>query len=314
MHAIRFGVHLSLGKTPGESLKQARDRGADSIQVFASSPGAWKPPVHDTPRYREIRDAGTRLDISPVVIHAIYLINLASEDPVLRSRSRASLVATLNAARELGASTVTTHIGSHSGRGFDEVASVVAEGILEVLERTPNAPDLALENSAGTGNIIGSTFQELRKLLDLCGRPERLKVTLDTAHLCGAGWDFTEPTAAMELSLAVEQEIGRDRLALLHANDSRMPPGSKRDRHEVVGEGFIGDDGFRHLLSQPSLRRAPWILETPDLGDKEPDQQYRSLRRIIELDREIRRLASVASSPCDADYDADAAQTPSDST
>jgi deoxyribonuclease-4 len=273
MTTVRFGCHLSLGRRPRLSIQEAHAHGAEAIQVFASSPGAWKAPVVDRPHIEQSRQARIEFGVDPLVIHAIYLINLASENPEFLARSRASLIATLQAGVQWGALALITHIGSHSGRGFDAVSGQIAEGLVEVLEGAPTGVLLLLENSAGAGGIVGSTLDELARLLDLAGRPPRLGVTLDTAHLCGAGWDFREEDTAERLVAEIDRTVGLDRLAVIHANDSKVAPGTHRDRHAVVGEGHIGLEGFEHLLAQEELRAVPWILETPDLDSSLPPEE-----------------------------------------
>lgn len=281
MPELKLGAHLSLGRSPRLALRDARDHGVGSAQIFTSSPAAWKPPVMTPDGAGEMRDARETLGIEPLFIHAIYLINLASEDPTLVARSRSSLSATLQAGALLGARGVITHIGSHGGRGFDAVAEQVAEALKGVLADIPTGISLILENSAGSGGIIGSSLEELAALLDLANNPDHLEVALDTAHLCAAGWDFREPGTAHRLVSEVEAEIGLHRLAALHANDSRAACGRRVDRHANVGEGHIGIEGFRSLLAEPALRRVPWLLETPDLGS--PDDPFRSVATLREL-------------------------------
>jgi deoxyribonuclease IV len=284
MSRPRIGCHLSLGRRPRLSIQEASAAGTECLQIFASSPSAWKPPEPRPEFEAEIREALAEFDQHPLVIHAIYLINLASENPVFHRNSIASLVATLEAGRRMGASAVITHIGSHGGRGFDAVAGRVAASLVSVLDATPDGIDLALENSAGAGGILGSTLEELQALLSEAGRPKRLKITLDTAHLTGAGWDFREPGSAAQLVTEIEESVGLDRLAVLHANDSKVPPGSRRDRHATIGEGMIGEEGFAELLAQPKLVAVPWILETPDLDSSLPPAEYlRSLRTLRAL-------------------------------
>lgn len=281
----RIGCHLSLGREPEAILRVAAEHGVECIQVFASSPGAWKPPLLDPGRSARIVAACAAGGIAPLFVHAIYLINLASEDAVLVRRSRISLVATLEAAARLGATGVITHIGSHGGRGFEAVAAQVAHELLQVLEHATSGLDLILENSAGAGALIGSTLDELAGLLHRAERHPRLKVALDTAHLCGAGWDFSQPEAAARLAERVHATTGFDRLVVLHANDSQAPPGSRRDRHAAIGRGHIGARGFRYLLHEAPFRQVPWICETPDLGADEPDEQFGSVTRLHRLAR-----------------------------
>lgn len=286
----RLGVHLSLGNSAEIALGDARAHGVQCVQVFASSPGAWKPPVLPPARLAEIAQARERAEISPLFIHAIYLINLASNDRSLVSRSRESLIATLRAGELLGASGIVTHIGSHGGRGFDNVADATGEALAEILAATPGSPDLILENSAGAGGIIGSRLDELAALFQRAGTTRRLKLALDTAHLCGAGWDFAgDADSPARLLDEVDRLIGLDRLVLIHANDSKMPPGSRRDRHANIGEGFIGLDGFASLLTVDFLREIPWVLETPDLGEPaESGNRFGSLATLRRLLTEAR--------------------------
>jgi deoxyribonuclease IV len=272
MAHLNIGGHLSLNGKPRVTVEWAAENGFQSMQIFASSPGAWKPPIVDEERDADFVRARAERGVDPLVIHSIYLINLASVNTTLLKRSRASLVATLRAAESLKAGAVVTHLGSHAGRGFAAVADQIAEALGVVLETVPGEVRLALENSAGAGSLIGAQLWELGDLIKRAGAHPRLNVALDTAHLCGAGWDFQLPGAAAELVSQIDTLIGLDRLALVHANDSQTAPGSRRDRHANIGEGAIGLEGFRQLLAQTALRRVPWILETPDLEQRVDDR------------------------------------------
>ncbi|HEY8766303.1 MAG TPA: deoxyribonuclease IV [Dehalococcoidia bacterium] len=284
MPDLTVGCHLSLGRQPRLSIQEAYDYGARCFQIFASSPAAWKLPRIREDSAAELRSVCAELGTYPVVIHSIYLINLASDNVHFVDNSRGSLIGTLRAAPQLDASAVITHIGSHGGRTFAAVASDVAEQLLKIVDDTPSDVTLALENSAGSGGIIGSTLEELSTLLDLAKRHPRLKVVLDTAHLCAGGWDFTVEGEASRLVEEIENSLGLDRLLLIHANDSKLPPGSRRDRHAPIGEGYIALEGFRSLLAQPDLASVPWILETPDLESTlETGQRFRSLSALHRL-------------------------------
>jgi deoxyribonuclease-4 len=281
--APRIGCHLSLGTKPDASLADAASHGAECVQIFASSPAAWKAPVHDATREALVVRALEANDLHPLFIHAIYLINLASTDRILVRRSRNSLIATLHAAQRLHATGVIAHVGSHMGRGFEEVAARVGAAILHVLDLAPEGVDLVLENSAGAGGLIGSTLEELAEILDHAQRHPALKIALDTAHLCGAGWDFTQNETSPLLVERVRGTVGLDRLVAIHANDSKVPPGSRRDRHSSIGDGYIGTEGFRHLLAQAALREVPWICETPDLGSTDEAERFASVELLREL-------------------------------
>lgn len=245
-----------------------------------------------------LADARNRHNVDPLFIHAIYLINLASGNEELRSRSCRSLIATLKAGSVLGARGVVTHIGSHAGQGFEVVADRVARGLRYVLEESPADVQLLLENSAGSGGIIGSSLHELADLIDRAGGHPRLGVTLDTAHLCGAGWDLKEDGEPARLTEEVRATFGLDRLDLLHANDSKVPVGSRRDRHAVIGDGHIGLDGFRGILMQSELTNIPWILETPDLDTAlPPENRFVSLATVRRLAAEVPGFAAGSPLP-----------------
>ncbi|HZS93873.1 MAG TPA: deoxyribonuclease IV [Chloroflexota bacterium] len=272
MAELNVGAHVSLHGNPASAVEETRNQGFRSMQIFASSPGAWRPPIVDPPVFAAFVEARRGLGVDPLFIHAIYLINLASADESLYHRSISSLIRTLEAGRMMEARGVITHIGSHAGNGFETVADRIAGGLTEILNRAPGGIDLILENSAGAGGLVGASLDELATLIKLTGRPDRLKIALDTAHLTGAGWDFRAEGGADRLVDEIEAKVGLDRLAVIHANDSAQPVGSRKDRHANIGEGHVGEEGFRNLVAQPALRAVPWILETPGLEERERDQ------------------------------------------
>ncbi len=288
MARLNLGGHLSLGRNPAATVTQAAADGFGSMQIFASSPGAWKPPVVDRPNAASFREAREAHNLTPLYIHAIYLINLGSDNPELVRRSISSLKRTLAAGSAMGASGVITHIGSHGKRGFESVSGQIGEALQEVLAEIPPDIDLLLENSAGAGAIIGSTLEEIGMLISLAGEHPQLNVALDTAHLTGSGWDFTDPHTPTRLVTEAGATFGLHRLRVIHANDSAVPVGSHRDRHANIGEGHIGDAGFRNLLGQPELTSIPWVMETPDLGNRVEGEPTGSLRRLRDLEAEIK--------------------------
>jgi deoxyribonuclease-4 len=287
MARMNLGGHLSLGRNPAATVRQAAADGFESMQIFASSPGAWKPPIVDRPYAASFKTARDETGLHPLYIHAIYLINLGSDNPELVRRSIGSLKRTLAAGAAMGAAGVITHIGSHGKRGFQTVAGQIGESLAEVLEEIPPETELLLENSAGAGAIVGSTLEEIGILIGAAGNHPQLNVALDTAHLTGSGWDFKDPSESTRLVEEADAAFGLDRLRVIHANDSAVPVGSRRDRHANIGEGHIGDEGFRHLLGRPELRTLPWIMETPDLSDRVEGEPTGSLLRLRRLSGEV---------------------------
>jgi deoxyribonuclease-4 len=257
------------------AAERARVLGAHALQVFVDDPRAWAPratPHPDTERFRELlAERGTRL-----LVHASYLVNLASPDAEVHVRSIERMTHELAAASRLGADAVTAHVGSHRGAGVTAGISRVAEAIARIVEAAGRAaqaetgpPRLVLEVSAGQGDALGVTVEEMGEIVDAASRRgvprDRLGICLDTAHLWGAGYALDDPAAIDALLSAIDATVGPGSLALVHLNDSRVARGARQDRHEHIGAGRIGERGLGHLVRHPRLGRLPVILETPDL-------------------------------------------------
>lgn len=271
----RLGSHVTIREGLLAAAERARVLHADAFQVFADDPRAWTPragPQPDTDRFRALlAQRGTLL-----MVHASYLVNLASPDAAVHARSIERMTHELVTATRLGAHAVVVHVGSHRGAGVDVGTERVADAIARLLDGAArearddlDRPRLALEVSAGQGDALGATVVGMGAILDACGRRgvdrDRLGVCLDTAHLWGAGHAMDDPTAIDALLAAAETTFGPRAIALVHLNDSRVARGSRQDRHEHIGEGRIGDVGLGHLVRHPRLARVPMILETPGL-------------------------------------------------
>jgi deoxyribonuclease-4 len=213
-------------------------------------------------------------------LHAIYLLNLATHEESIRDASVASLVWNMTAAAELGARAVVFHVGSHRGQGFEASLPGIVGALETVLSRIPDRPSLLLESSAGAGDCVGGSFEQLGRIVDALGRPERIGICLDTAHAFAAGYDLRTAGAVGELVDTIERAAGFELLRLVHVNDSQSELGSRRDRHANIGTGHIGLEGFANLLAVPQLRRLPLILETPNLHRR--IDEMRSLRDAAE--------------------------------
>ncbi|MFN8622020.1 MAG: deoxyribonuclease IV [Chloroflexota bacterium] len=267
-----IGPHVALGAGLPRAMERIRLVGASAVQVFADNPTAWRrkpepPPDIDAFR-RGLDDAG----VGPLAIHAPYLVNLASPDPVVLERSMEVMHAELTMGARYGARFVNVHIGSHKGeglaRGLDRAGETVAR-ILDAVPPGPDVPLLVLEDSAGQGDSVGVTMAELGTILRAAAAhgadPSRVGVCLDTAHLWGAGYAIDSAAGVDALVAELAAEVGLERLAMVHLNDSRAGRGSRADRHEHVGGGSIGAAGMAALLSHPALARVPAYLETPGM-------------------------------------------------
>jgi len=259
---VLFGAHCSGGVK--KALERAAEIGADAVQLFVQSPRAWRFPEHDPAdleRFRE-RRANLGLGAGGVVVHALYLVNLASPDDALYEKSAATMRSTVDAACAIGADAVVFHVGSHLGSGFEAGLERVMPALSSVLERCSDETWLCLENSAGAGGTIGRSLEELAVLVDRLDRHPRLGICLDSCHLWVSGYDVTDPAALDAIVAEVDEGIGLDRLRVLHVNDAAAPLGSNRDRHANLGEGEIGD-GHAVFLAHPAFQGLPAILEVP---------------------------------------------------
>ena len=224
--------------------------------------------------------------IEPVFLHGPYLINLATESAEQLKKSTDALSGDLQLASAIGAKGVIFHLGSHKGAGYEARVDQVIDQCRQVLKATPDDAWLILENSAGMGGAIGSKFAELGRITRDSGS-DRVKVCLDTQHSFAAGYDFKTREGLDAAMAEFDGEIGLDRLVAVHANDSKIELGGGRDRHENIGEGYIGRDGFTNLLSHPAFADVPFLLEVPGFDDSGPDKAN------LDILKELRAAANV---------------------
>ena len=278
----RLGAHLPIADGMVKAADRAAEIGATALQVFSDNPTAWQRRAEPSPEIAAFREALDAREIAPLVVHASYLINLAGADDLLRDRSIELLASDLQAASRLGARIVNVHAGSHGGSGVDAGIARLVDGIARAFDAAEAndgaaaamsgpAPIVAVESSSGGGWGIGVNVAEwsaIAKAAD--GVPairSRVAFCLDTAHLWGAGINVSRPVAIDELLTAFDGEVGLDRLALVHLNDTTAELGSRMDRHEHLGAGEIGADGLGHLVRHPRLGAVPFILETPGMEE-----------------------------------------------
>ena len=264
-----FGAHCS-GGVKG-SLDHATRIGAEAVQLFAQSPRMWRFPVHteeDLARFRERREEA---GIAAVLIHSLYLCNLAAPDPAIYSKSVQTMRSTMEAACALGADGVVFHVGSHLGSGFEAGLAKAVPALRQIVERCSEETWLLIENSAGAGGTIGRSVEELAALVDALEAHPRLGICLDTCHLYVSGVDVSD-RAVLDATLAqLDSSVGLERLRALHVNDAATPLGSNRDRHANVLEGELGEE-LGVFLAHPSLQGLPAVMETPGPDRHGPDR------------------------------------------
>jgi deoxyribonuclease-4 len=275
---VLLGGHCSGGIK--KALDNATEFGMDSVQLFAQSPRTWRFPQHDPADLEAFRRRREELGIGAVSIHAVYLLNLASPRKDFYDKSVATLCSTVDTACAIGAEAVVFHVGSHQGAGFEAGLERVVPALAQALERCDETTWLCMENTAGAGDTIGRSLEELAALYEAAGRHPRLGVCLDSCHLFASGYDVTDPAELDGVVQHLDQLIGLDRLRCLHVNDSKTPLGSNRDRHDNIGDGLLGEK-LGVFLAEPTFQELPAYLEVPGSDGHGPDlEQMTKLREL----------------------------------
>jgi deoxyribonuclease IV len=264
-----IGAHVSPAGGPANAVQRGVERGCRSIQFFNQSPRAWKPRVYSDEEVGAFHAAIEDSEVDAVLIHAVYLLNCASEDAEIRGKSLTALTAALRAGDALGAAGVVLHPGSalKDGGPVDKAITRASETIAEALAESENCM-LHLEDTAGAGGTLGRSFEELGSLIEQAGGGERLGVCLDSCHLLASGYDVSSAEGLAKVVDEFDSVIGLERLASLHFNDSATPLGSNVDRHAPPGEGHLGREGCAAFLSEPRFEGLPVILEGPGMEGK----------------------------------------------
>jgi deoxyribonuclease-4 len=262
-----IGAHVSPAGGPANAVTRGVERGCRAIQIFNQSPRQWKPTVYDDEKVAAFKEAIEGSDVQALLIHAVYLLNCASEDKEMREKSLASLTASLRAGAALGAVGVVLHPGSALKGGVDDAVKRAAKTIAEALKDSEGC-DLHLENTAGAGGTLGRTFEELAALIEGAGGRKRLRACLDSCHLLASGYDIRTAEGLSDVVDEFDRIVGLDRLGSLHVNDSMTPLGSNRDRHAALGEGELGAEGCTAFLSEPRFDGLPCVFEGPGMEGK----------------------------------------------
>jgi deoxyribonuclease-4 len=257
-----IGAHVSPAGGLWRAVERGTALGAQAIQIFNQSPRMWRPTAYTEDDFARFREARGRSEIGAVMIHAVYLVNCASDDPEIREKSLASLSHSLAVGDAIGAECVVLHPGSAKTGDVGEAITRAGELFRNALAASERCP-LHLEDTAGAGGTLGRSFDELARLLEAAGGGPRLGVCLDSCHLLASGYEIRTPAALRTVIDDCERAIGKGRIGSLHFNDSKMPLGSNRDRHANVGEGELGLDGARAFVNEPRFAGLPCVLETP---------------------------------------------------
>jgi deoxyribonuclease-4 len=278
---VLLGAHVSISGGTHHAPFRAKATGATAMQIFTKMANRWAERVCEDEECIRFRASLAETRIRETTAHDSYLINLASPEAKMRRQSIESFVAELQRCEALG----LTYLVSHPGNFLDDRNAGLqrnAEGIAEALERVPGRTVLCMESTAGSGTALGSTFEELAKIIELIPEKDRSRmgVCIDTCHAYSAGYDLRNDFDGVWRQFA--ELVGMDRLRVLHLNDSKTPFGSRRDRHELIGEGSLGEEPFRRFMTDDRFHRVMKILETPKLNDATATDS-----RMIQLLREF---------------------------
>ncbi|MEA2273734.1 MAG: deoxyribonuclease [Solirubrobacteraceae bacterium] len=287
-----IGAHVSPSGGLYKAVERGVERGCRAIQIFNQSPRAWRPTSYSPEDFAAFNEKREGSGIDGVLIHAVYLLNCASEDDEIRAKSLRSLTHSLRIGDAIGADAVVLHPGS-ALKGNDPGPAIprAAKVFLEALAETERCP-LHLENTAGGGGTLGRSFDELAQLVDAAHGHERIGICLDSCHLFAMGHDVRDPETLAAVIDECAEKVGLERLGSLHYNDSRDPLGSMRDRHASVGAGELGEEGCAVFLSEPRFDGLPCVLETPGPDKHGPDAA--EIARAVAL-RDRGRRARAAS-------------------
>lgn len=268
----RIGAHVSVSGGLNKALDNAVQIGANTIQIFGASPVRWSAPLPDIKEAQDFIKKSKEIDISPVFLHAPYLINLASPKENLAHLSAKLLENHLKISNTLEAGGVIFHVGSRGDADQKESIKMLCDSISQILENIKDG-NLILENSAGAGNLIGDSLEELGDIFKGVGN-KRLKLCLDTAHSFESGiiTDFSK-RGIDEFIAKLDKVIGIKNLSVIHLNDSKTEKNSNKDRHENIGEGFIGVEGFKNFINHKDIIGKPLILEVPGFDNQGPDKK-----------------------------------------
>ncbi len=260
---MRIGLHVSIAKSLDSAVDNASALGCDTFQMFTRNPRGWKFTALDPEEVKSFKEKLKQTGIGPPVDHMPYLPNLACPGDEVYEKSATTLVAEVERCVQLGVPYIVTHLGSHLGRGREVGLKRMTRALNIAMKKAKGNLQILLENMAGQKNSMGSTFKDIKEILDGVKKKEHVGVCLDSCHLYAAGYDVQSQRGVDQTLAKFDDIIGFENLKVVHLNDSKGGLGSGLDRHEHIGMGYIGEKGFKAILHHPAVRDLPLILETP---------------------------------------------------
>lgn len=292
---MRIGHHTSISGSLEKAAIRAVEIGANTFQIFSASPRMWRAGVPDKAAIQSLNRAREKHDLTPLVIHDNYLINMASCDADLRAKSVAAFRGEIERALAIGADLLVAHPGSCKGHTVELGIHAFCVSLGEAAQGIDTRGlTMLIENTAGSGNTLGSRFEELRAIKQHAANYTDLAIgfCIDTCHCLAAGYDVSTEAGLKATTGLMDSLLGFENIHVIHANDSKTPLGSHIDRHEHIGRGYIGIEGFRRILNHPKLRQKAFIAETPV---DEDDDDRRNVQKLISLCRKSRTTTKKSS-------------------
>lgn len=280
---MNLGAHVSIAGSIDNAIDIGIRLGCDSIQIFPGPPRAWLEPNFGQVKLTNFCQERKKSSIKNVFIHAIYLVNLATSDPTLEEKSMKAMLFAGNLARQIKADGVIFHPGSARGGNRSQAVKKIAKNTATLIDKT--GANFIFENTAGAGDTIGTTFEELSNLIALTDRPANTGICLDTCHLTASGYALEKTGDVDRLSTQVAEALPKNSIKVIHLNDSKYPAGQNRDVHNDIGTGTIPIKVFRLLTRHQTFLNLPFILETPALKDRLPELTGLNLEIIGEVNR-----------------------------
>lgn len=279
---MRIGVHVSIAGKIYQAVDRAKELGCDTMQIFSRNPRGWavsKLIPEDVEEFKKRRKQGK---IAPLVVHIPYLINLGSPEEGLWKKSIQAYIDDIIRADKLSAEYFVTHLGSHKGKGIDAGIKRFAEGLNIAVEKSKPKLMILLENTSGAGDSMGHKFGQIQAIIEKVEVKvkNKLGICFDTCHAYAAGYDIATKKGLEETLKEADETVGIKSIKLIHANDCKGPLGCHLDRHENIGKGKIGLEGFRNFVNNPKLRGLPYILETPKKDPKWDPMNIATLRKL----------------------------------
>jgi deoxyribonuclease-4 len=280
----RIGVHVGTAGGPSNAVLRAQEVGANTFQIFSSSPRMWRAPKVDPRQGERMRALRAEHDIGPLVIHTSYLVNVCSQTEDVRRKSVDAFRGEMERALALGAEYLVLHPGSWKGMTREEGLKLAAESIERAIDGLPwqgTSFSILIENTAGAECSLGGSFDQVAELVELLRNHAPVGVCLDTCHTHVSGYDIVSEDGYKETMQQIASTVGFESVRVWHCNDAKAARGSKLDRHEHIGQGTIGNETFRRLLDDPRFTHAAFIAETPVDEEGDEERNVRALKSLV---------------------------------